>query len=135
MSDFKRVIEFSPAFDEKDTGHGIGSVQMYMTVVKDKKAVTFSLSTGWLLLHTQKDLEARSAPINMARPRAGGITTHQLEPPYPDSRSHEHCTHLDGATCYGDTCYTCADRFLELLLTGGDKPVWEALEKWWEEEL
>lgn len=64
MTDFQRIVEFTPAFDKRSPepgkNFGIGSVELRMVLKGPEGAVQFLLMTSWMLPHVEKELQERA---------------------------------------------------------------------------
>lgn len=139
MTDFERRIDARAAFDKRDPdpskNYGIGGVLFHFNLVSEKAAVTFVLSTGWLLPetvgvtnessnHYRRALDARE----LTAPMPAGLYFHVAEPIADHMNEHIECDVLPGGRCYGDVTFIGSARPFFALIERGLEGLWEQLE-------
>jgi hypothetical protein len=133
----ERIIEISPAFDERDAdpkkNYGIHGVEMRWVVKGEKGAIQFLLYTNWHLPHVQKELDARAFgdfPHLSCHPMPADIGYHALEPQYEGQDIiQDACPYLNGKPCYYDGSGLQANAVYQTLVAEGGDALWALLEK------
>lgn len=135
MSELERIIQWEPAFDKRHSdpkkNYGIGGVMIRFLVKGPKGATQFLLSTGWMLLHVQKECDKRilnpEYPHSLCHPLPADVGYHSPTPRY-EGQPVMDCDLIAGGKCYYDGSGLRAYDVYNRLLEQGDKGVWEALE-------
>lgn len=128
MVDFKKTIDFVPAYDERDKGYGIHGVDIRFVLQGPLGAVQFVLSTNWMLDHVQKEFDSRlDRPRYFDKPSGVDVGYHSPKPMYEGQEPMD--CHLIGQ-CYYDGSGLRAESWLhEILLPKGSDGIWKALEE------
>lgn len=143
MSEFKRTITFSPAFDRRDPdpskNYGIHGVNMSWFVEKDNREIQFVVFTSWHLPHVAK--ERRENLVDDAlrwpnikcffEPFPNDIGYHSPEPMYEGQMLMDEDCGFTGGVCYYDGSSLNADVYFDLLVAEGGEALWRALEEEW----
>lgn len=132
MTGFEKIVELDPAFDKRHVdpkkNYGIGSVRLRMILKGNHGAVSFTLSTGWLLPHVQEEYKGRASwPVPF------DLGYHSPTPQYEGQQPIKNCPYVKGSMCYGDGSTLMAKEIFETMLREGSDGVWLALEKWYRE--
>jgi hypothetical protein len=125
---FEKNIKFYPAFDERKSGFGIKSVEMFFYLKGEKGTVQFLLYTGWHLPHVAKELDVSSS----LEPLPADLGYHSYAPMY-EGQEKVKCNILNGEDCYYDGSSLDAIRIFDILLSEGSDGVWKALEEYYKE--
>jgi hypothetical protein len=140
MSEFKREVWFSPAFDkrhvEPSKNYGVHGVDCTFCVSKDGKGVTFILFTNWMLPNVQAETDARDPGHGHTRymfhkPQPAGVDYHDNKPQYEGQHCRDECK-VTGGACYSDGSGLLADEYYETLLREGSEGVFKRLEAQYE---
>ena len=125
VNGFTRRIEFTPAYDRRDSGK-IASVNMRFLLIGDDGAVQFTLSTGWHLKHVVKEHEPcgaycfnKSLPLDLSYDSKKPIRDWQKEPTFTD------------CDIMGGDCYT-AIKVFDILCEHGEGALWKKLENYYQ---
>lgn len=121
---FDGDIAFSPAFDERKVGNGIGSLVLAFWLRGPGGAVKWKLHTGCYLRRTQTEwLDRFRGSAN--KPTAGMVDWHSPVPMKENDEPRYDCRLLGpGNACYGDGGYLLGDEAYEALVTGGEAALW-----------
>jgi hypothetical protein len=157
MQKFKRIVEFSPAYDGRPssegglkewrtksmkdddgtdhTNYGVGSVQIRFVLKGKKGAIQFLIGTDWYPPHVQESMKFRlsqRAP-ECVRPKPDGwdVGYHSLVPMYEgQEKMSDSCEYLDGKPCYYDGSSLRADEWVkDIFLKEGSDGIWLEMEK------
>lgn len=135
MTDFKRTITFTPAFDKRDPdpkkNYGIHGVNMSWFVEKDSRAIQFVVFTNWHLPHVAEELRERERAICFLDPFPADIGYHSPNPMYEGQMLMDENCGFTGGACYYDGSSLDADSYFDILVTEGGDALWEALEEEW----
>lgn len=135
MSELRREVSMSPAFDRRDSdpskNYGIRCVDLRMYLIGDKGAVQFVCFTDWHLPEVAEELHAKF-PSHRRGPMGADLGYHSKTPLYEDQSSRDDCNLL-GCKCYYDGSGLAADRIMEVLLREGSDGVWRELETYYRE--
>ena len=130
---FERIVEFSPAYDQRNPNpnkdYGIGSMTIRFVLKGPKGAIQFVLTTDWHLPHIQKTMpNLKSTGMSGLRPWATDIGYHSKHPMYDgDSPIQRDCPYTDGI-CYYDGSGLRADKMIPDFLANGSDWLWKELE-------
>lgn len=133
----KRIVEFDPAYDERNNpkgNYGIHGVSLRMILKGDKGAVQFVLYTDWHLPHVQDELIKKAANGNtkmIFKPIPADLGYHSYKPMYENQYKTENCQYLDGHECYYGGSGLNAYRIYDILLKEGSEGVWRELEEYY----
>lgn len=134
MSEFERIVTFSPAYDKRAAdpkkNYGIHGVNLRMVLRGPLGATQFLLFTDWHLPHVRQWLKEVHGKACEPNPADKGY--HWSTPQYEGQESHE-CDLLPGGKCYCDGSGLNAEDTFELLISKGDEGVWEDLRKFYDE--
>ena len=99
-------------------------------------AIQFLLYTGWYLPHVVKEFDSKPCEIKSwgkychSKPQPADIGYHSYLPQYEDDTiSQESCDYLGGKPCYYDGSSLQAEAVFDIFVSGGDKALWEELER------
>lgn len=136
---FTRKIEFAPAFSKRhkdpNKDYGIGSLTCRFILKGNQGAVTFLFDTKIHLPEVTEDFWKRFDKKDLKmllKPMGFDVGYHSLKRMYSGQKGKP-CLFLNGRKCYYDGSTMNAERFMDLLIKGGDKAVWIALEKYYNE--
>ena len=144
-TDFTREVKFYPSYDyrdDPDDQRGCGGATFSFILRGPLGAISADVNTYWMLrphigatpaLYATKPLQRATKPgldrsMTSNSPTGRMISSHCAEPLKDWWIGPQDCPIL-GVPCYGDSGYMIADRFVELLVGGGDEPAWEYLEE------
>lgn len=135
MMEFTREVEFTPAFDKRDSdpkkNYGIGGVDIRFLLKGKEGAIQFRLSTGWNLPHVKAEHKGRHTVCELY-PMPTDLGYHSLKPMYNDhSPLTDECGVLDGKPCYYDGSGLAAERVFDVLVSEGHGGVWRELEDYY----
>ncbi|MDB5069560.1 MAG: hypothetical protein JWM87_671 [Candidatus Eremiobacteraeota bacterium] len=143
-SEFRRIIEWSPAYDFRTEGAGIHGVEIRFVLVGPQAAIQFLLSTNWQTSGVRAKYAAGRYPRNDGKltdghmrnerglycafkPSPADIGYHAREKQYDSQTAQDDCPYLDGAPCYYDGSGLRARHFFDALTDKGDEALWTAL--------
>jgi len=143
--EFQRRVQFSPSYDRRAEGYGIGNVRIWFYLIGPAGAVQWQIGTNWYVPSAQEHLKALDPRVqsvlenslagNRYQPQAWDLGYHSREPLYDYAReagpSQSACEVLGGDPCYYDGSSLNAELLIVPFLEGGDKAVWEALEAYY----
>ena len=131
----RREIRFEPGYDyrhdedPKKRQNGCHGLQLRFLVHGDKGSVQFLLMTDWL--PTWKSIaEGGRVSRGSFGPLPGDLGYHADEPQY-EGQSAMECSERPGKKCYYDGSSLNADEPFRILVTAGDKALWEFLEQYY----
>lgn len=145
MSDFERLVEFTPAWDQRNSdpskNFGIHGVDLRMVLKGPAGAVQFVLFTGWQLPHVTDEFVAKTANGDnsaitvecrfLPQPAVRGY--HSPTPRYEGQEVESaDCAYLDGQSCYYGESALAADELYRLLVIGGSDAVWTELKVYYQ---
>lgn len=136
----ERIVEFSPAYDERNNtkgNYGIHGVDLRMMLKGDKGVVQFVLYTNWHLSHVQDELieglvgKDETYIGTVTKPMPADLGYHSHKPMYEDQFKTENCEYLDGHECYYGGSSMGAYEIYNVLLKEGSEGVWRELEQYY----
>ena len=132
---FEKKIQITGAYDKRhhdpNQNYGIHGMDIRFLLIGDKGAVQFLVMTNMFLPHVSDEIwDGERGTYNRFKPIGADIGYHSKEPGYEGHEASE-CD-LFGS-CYYDGSSLQADEFMPTFLAGGDKVVWEMLEKRYKE--
>lgn len=133
MEKFKKTIKFLPAWDLRETGHGIGAARISFALIGKKGAVTFQLGTGWYLPQN-REYTVKNPFITefIAKPFIYDVGYHSLRPKYKGDLEDKHtrCCFLNGKDCYYESSsYHHQEEVFDMLISEGSSGLWKLLEE------
>jgi hypothetical protein len=133
MSDFKREIEWTPAFDKRHTdpqkNYGIHGVNMKWLLTGPKGVIQFMVYTNWHLPHVRREREERVSDHYLCQPIPADVGYHSPTPMHEGEKPcTESCPYLGGKPCYYDGSGMAAVELFDVLVTKGGEAVWEEME-------
>lgn len=127
----KRITEFVPAFDKRNTdpekNYGIGALTCVMTLKGEEGATCFYFSTGIYLPYIRDQHKEEG----FYPPAMGHIVNYHSIKPLYNGQVKQECDILDGKICYNDGSYLKADKWFNILVTEGDSAIWKRLEEYY----
>jgi hypothetical protein len=138
VGELERRVSASAAWDRRHPDpaqdYGIHGVEFRFSLVGEQAAVSFNLSTGWLLpstlgVSTTSSSDYRAALWQRSRwyPQPAGLFLHFADPVAEYMREPSECDLLPGGRCYGCVSSHGADRPYFALIERGDEGLWEQL--------
>lgn len=127
MSQRERIVQFTPAYDERPK-YGVHCVDLRMVVKGPHGAVQFVLMTSWHLPHVQRERAAQRVEHVLCQPFPADLGYHSPVPRHEGHMATEGCPWVESGTCYYDGSGLQAHRVYERLLREGDAGVWAELE-------
>ncbi len=126
MSEFSRIIKWSPGYDYRGDPekrqYGAHGLEMRFLLRGPKATVQFVVMTGWLPTWQHFG----GPPSHEVLPADVGY--HADAPQYEGQTSME-CKERSQGHCYYDGSSLAADDVFQLLVTKGDEAVWEELQR------
>lgn len=147
MSERRRVVEWTPAFDRRhpdpSKNYGIHGVTLRFVLADDEGAVQFVLFTGWQLPHVEAEFETRPCSrlfgkcscSTLHKPMAADLGYHSKVPHYEGQRSMTGECEWTGGTCFYDGSGLNAEPVFARFVTEGEAALWEELESFYDDEL
>jgi hypothetical protein len=123
---FAHHVEWTPAYEDRAKGYGIGAVRLRFVLVGPRGATQFLMSTGWYLP------EPEPLPRQLHEPNGWDLGYHWPTPMYPDQVQMDPCEYLPQGTCYYDGSGVNAEPVLAAFLCGGDEAVWRELRSFYD---
>lgn len=120
MSNFKRETQWSPAYDRREEGCGIHSVEVQFLLKGEKGTLQFVLATGWYR-HTNEP----------GKPFPMFLWLHTPTPQQEGQQACSGCPWLDGRPCYHDGSYIMADDVFQKLVYDGEEAMWSEMERFY----
>jgi hypothetical protein len=126
---FERLIEFTPAWDQRDTNpkkdYGIGDVEIRFFVIFDRRAIQFSIGTHWYLPQTVERIYKNTFDHFMCGARSRELCYHSPVPMEEDQNpigsielDYESPTVIDGKVI-APFSFVRTDKFISCGFTGG----------------
>jgi hypothetical protein len=132
---FEREIRFEPAYDKRDTGHGIHGAQMRWLLKGPLGIIQFLVFTQWhlpaVMEEMERKFEAGLYPYNSAslwKPLPADLGYHSPRPMY-DGQSDMPCDLMPEGKCWYDGSGLNAAPVFALLVSEGSDAVWLRLEE------
>lgn len=122
MSDYNKIITFSPSYDKRNEGKGVSALICTFVLQKDDRAVDFSFNTG-IYPEGVENGDAKGWSLGYHSP---------IPTKYVDDVSHDDCEFTAG-DCYSDAGVLASEPFFDALVSQGSKAVWSMLEDYYYE--
>ena len=138
----EKIIKFTNAFDKRNNDpkkdYGVHGVNIIFILKSNKGAVQFIIYTNWHLPNVQKEFDNKSPlsdmPYLFHQPIAADIGYHSYVPIYDgQTQITDKCEWLNNKPCYYDGSSLQAEKYFNILREGGDKKLWEAMCKFYED--
>jgi hypothetical protein len=123
--------------DWPDGQKGVGSIKLRMILIGEHGAITWSISTGWMLPETLEAWQKHGIPPRHQNLGQGFPVVIHAPTPVEDymEGSGGECDVLPSGYCYGDAGFLAGDEFFETLIREGEEAVWRKMEEWYLDHL
>lgn len=130
-TEFKRIVDVHPAYDERYKQFGIGSCSINFTIKGTKGAATFSLFTNWFLPHVREELVLNGTfSKKYSKPIGSEVCYHSYTRMCENDLLSEHCKVLN-TTCYSGADFILCDQYVDILIEKGTEGMYEKLEEFY----
>lgn len=139
MSEFKRIVQFSPGFDKRhpdpNKNYGIKAMQVRFVLVGEKGATQLVFSSGWYPTKLHSELVENTQAANiLCKPLGYDWGYHSPKPLHEGQMQvTEECEYLDRKGCYYDGSSLSADEYMWGFIENGEEWLWAELEKFYQE--
>lgn len=130
-AEFVRHVDIQFPFDKTATGHGVGSLRIWMVLKGPEGAVQFAFSAGSYLPHVLEKFRHNTMSRYLGEIEGVDVGYHSPRPMHDGQTTMGPCEHLDGKPCYYDGSSLWAQELLEEALRRGNPPeyIWSRLEE------
>ena len=134
----ERIIEFSPAWDKRNTApsknFGIHCVWVRMVLKGAEGAVQFYFGTGMFLPETHKEWLSQFDNRGDVPYMGYDLGYHSPKPMYEGQEPMPRaCELLGGKQCFYDGSGLAAEKLMDLFVRKGTEAVWKKLEKYYKD--
>jgi hypothetical protein len=130
---FKKIIKFTPAFDERNDdpskNYGIGSMTIRFVFQGAKGATQFLISTGMLLKHVQEEFNKKGWTSNWMGYDVGYHSPKPIFDGQEPISTDGSCSYVEGQNCYYDGSTLQAEKLAEQFVSTGEDVIWEELNR------
>lgn len=130
MLKYVHTLDIFPAYDRRETGHGIHGVEFRFYCTKADRGISFTLYTPWHL----SSVDTSQWPKSLSEPLPADVSYHDSKPHYDGQSCIGNCK-VTGGDCYSDGSGLLAEEFFQCLVAEGYEGLKTKMEKLFEEWL
>jgi hypothetical protein len=138
MIDFKREIQFDPAYDKRHSDpakdYGIHGLTIRWFLRGPKGMIQFVLYSNWHLPHVEVE-QRRKVGYHihgLCKPLPADIGYHSPKPMYDGhAQTSGDCEFVEGGKCYYDGSSLNAEAYFDTLVRDGCEALWTKMEEYY----